>query len=172
VQDKLPTRKGLRLKDYDYSSAGCYFITICTKDKKNSLGRVVGCDAHIAPPYVELSKYGLIVNKHINRINEIYNDFSVDKYVIMPNHIHMILEKDELLQAQGGGAMWASHPTGVSVSSIIRSLKTIVSKEIGHSIWQTSFHDHIIRDQKDYLRIWQYIDTNPLTWQNDHYHTT
>lgn len=143
----FPERKNNRLKNYNYSANGAYFITVCVKDRKNLLCNIVGDDAHIVP-----SKYGLVVKKYIENIEQI------EKYVIMPNHIHMIININ--------GAMWASPPTK-SISSIIRSLKTLVTKEIGESIFQRSFYDHIIRNEQDYLEIWNYIDTNPLKWKED-----
>ncbi|MBE7012486.1 MAG: hypothetical protein E7416_00190 [Ruminococcaceae bacterium] len=76
----------------------------------------------------------------------------------MPNHIHLII----FLY----GTMRASSPTK-NIETIIRSFKTMVTKEIGNSIWQRSFHDHIIRGEKDYRKIWEYIDTNPLKWELD-----
>jgi len=171
MQNKLPSRKQTRLKGYDYTSTGYYFITICTKGRGNILGDVVGCDAFIAPPFVELSEYGLVVDKYINRISSMYGEFYVDKYIIMPNHIHMILVKIAFDITQEHGVMKASRPTSASISSVIRSLKTMITKEIKVRVWQTSFHDHIIRDEKDYHRIWQYIDTNPAKWQDDRYYT-
>ena len=182
---KLPSRKSIRLKGYDYSSAGAYFITACVKDKRNILGQIVGRDVLIAPPlndvpYVKLSQYGEVVEKHINKINLLNDVVLVDKHVVMPNHIHMIIKiaqhesrfckEGSTSEAQNSGAMRTSRPTSVSVSSIIRSFKTMVTKELGFSLWQPSFHDRIIRDEADYQRIWQYIDENPVNWQNDDYY--
>ena len=144
----LPKRKPTRLKGYDYSQNGYYFVTICTHNKKCILSNIVGDDAHIVP-----SKYGIIVEKYISNI------VGIDKYVIMPNHIHLIIKNDN-------GTMWASSPTQ-SISQQVKSFKTLVTKEIGYKIFQRSFHDHIIRGEKDYLKIWNYIDTNPLKWRED-----
>ncbi|WP_295632444.1 transposase [uncultured Intestinimonas sp.] len=76
----------------------------------------------------------------------------------MPNHVHMIL----VLTSQGGRTLCA--PT---VSRVIKQFKGVVTKRAGLPLWQKSFHDHIIRNEADYLRIWQYIDTNPLKWRED-----
>ena len=119
---------------------------------------VVGADAHIGPR-IELSEYGKIVEKYMQRIP------GIGKYVIMPNHIHMIIE---ILTEDG--SMWASTPTQ-SVSQRVRSFKTLVSKESGVSLWQRSFYDHVIRSEADYLSIWQYIDENPAYWAEDEYYT-
>ena len=76
----------------------------------------------------------------------------------MPNHIHMIIFLH--------GTMKASYPTK-NIASVVRSFKTMVTNEIGIPIWQRSYHDHIIRDEKDYIKIWKYIDTNPERWEED-----
>ena len=154
---KLPKRKSTRLKGYDYSTPGAYFITICVKDRKQLLSKIVGDDAHIVPKNY-LSNYGLICDRYINNINIKYENVTVDKYVIMPNHIHLII----FLY----GTMRASSPTN-NIETIIRSFKTMVTKETGNSIWQRSYHDHIIRGEKDYQKIWEYIDTNVLKWEKD-----
>ena len=164
---ELPVRKSIRLKNHDYSQTGHYFVTICTKDRREALGTViVGRDVHIAP-YVQLSEYGTITEKHINRINPLNKGIRVDMYVIMPNHVHLIIIVDHGVD----GAMWTSRPTGAAIPSIVRSLKTMITKEIGFSLWQHSYHDHIIRNETDYIRICQYINDNPAKWHEDRYHT-
>ena len=155
---ELPKRKPTRLKGYDYSASGAYFITICTQDRKELLSEIiVGDDAYIVSQN-NLSKIGLVCDKYINNINNKYENVTVDKYVIMPNHIHLIIFLH--------GTMRASSPTN-NIETIIRSFKTMVTKEIGTSIWQRSYHDHIIRGDKDYQKIWEYIDTNVIRWKKD-----
>jgi len=124
----------------------------------------VGRDVNTAP-YMELSEYGSIVDKHINTVNTLGKGFFIDKYVIMPNHIHMIITVNN-----SDGAMWKSHPTNAVIPNLICSFKTVITKEIGFSIWQSSYYDHIIRNEKDYLRIWQYIEDNPTEWAEDEYY--
>ena len=141
----LISRKANRLKDYDYSENGAYFITICTKDRKGILSEIVGDDAHIVP-----KPYGRVVEKYIGNIPE------AEKYVIMPDHIHMIVRLEN-------GSMWASTPTN-RIAGIVRSLKVLVTKEIGKPIFQRSYYDHVIRNQHDYDEIWKYIDNNPKKW--------
>ncbi|MDE6412795.1 MAG: hypothetical protein K2K42_02715 [Eubacterium sp.] len=155
--NKLPKRKRLRLIGYDYSKDGAYFITICTKDKRCVLSSIVGCDDHIAPK-VQLTKIGAIVNKYLLQIN------GLDSYVIMPNHIHLIIVKEN----EQSGTMWSSCPT--NISSNIRTFKTLITKEIGVSIWQSKFYDHIIRDEYDYMVHVQYIEENPAKWVEDKYY--
>ena len=145
----LPVRKKNRLDNYDYSAGGAYFITICAKDRQKLLSKIVGDDAHIVP-----KEYGTVAEKYIRNVKEI------EKYVIMPDHIHLIIRIEN-------GTMWASSPTK-SISSIVRSIKTLTTKEIGKSIWQRSYYDHIIRDQNDYNEIWEYIEYNPKKWIEAH----
>ncbi len=152
--DKLKSRKRLRLIGYDYSKDGAYFITICTKDRRCILSNIVGTDDYIGPK-VQLTEIGRLVQKYILQIN------GIDSFVIMPNHIHLIIIKQS-------GAMWSSHPT--NVSSDIRTFKTLVTKDIGESIWQSKFYDHIIRDEYDYMVHLQYIDENPAKWIEDKYY--
>ena len=152
----LPKRKNIRLQGYDYSSNGMYFVTICTKDKKPILSKIVGDDAHIVPKKVVLKPYGTVVEKYINNINTTYKNISVENYIIMPNHIHMLVFIDNF----NNGTMWASSPT--KVETVVRSLKTMVTKEIGLSIWQRSYYDEIIRDENHFQYVWNYIEYNAL----------
>ena len=154
---ELQTRKPNRLKNYDYSQNGAYFITICTKDRKQILSQVIVGEDTILPS-IKLLEYGIIIDKSINEIPLHYDDVFVDNYVIMPNHIHLII------RINNNGRM-------VSAPTIIAGMKRYVSKQIGKSIWQKSFYDHIIRDDIDYQQIWQYIDENPTKWAEDKYNT-
>jgi len=151
------------------------------KDMHEMLGNIVGGDALIAPPSTKLSEYGLITKKYIENINEVYDDVFVDRYVIMPNHIHMIIIVKNGESRKGHGAMRgngeccesmrASTPTAAIIPGIIRSLKILVTKECGFSIWQRSYHDRIIRNTEEYHKIRQYIKENPSKWQDDKYYT-
>ena len=158
----LPTRKPTRLKNYDYSQNGAYFITICTHNRKCLLSDIVG-DGNFDVPQMILSDYGIILEKHINLINEKYSHINIDKYVIMPNHFHMILT----ITDRKNGASETAAPYNNEISKFISLLKRYCNKEYGENIWQRSFHDHIIRGEKDYQKIWEYIDTNPLKWEQD-----
>ena len=142
-----PQRKRNRLKDYDYGQAGAYFITICVKERQKLLGDIVGADAHIGP-HIELSEWGQIADAFIR------NMVGVDKYCVMPNHIHLLLRSD--------GA-------GPPIPQGVQSFKILVSKACGFSIFQRSYHDHIIRGERDYQEIWRYIEENPRKWQLDRF---
>ena len=155
----LPVRKNIRLKEYDYSQTGCYFITMCIKQRHEVLWDPANVGARIARPL--LSNIGDIVDKAIVNIPHIYESIKVDNHVIMPNHIHMIMTTEN----NHGRAMRA--PT---VSTVINQTKGYITKQVGYTIWQKLFHDHIIRDENEYLKIWKYIDENPMKWQEDCYY--
>lgn len=161
----METRKYTRLGDYNYSQNGCYFITICTKDRqclfwRTDINSFVG--ASIARPNSddELSQMGIIAKEGILNIPKFYS-VSIDDYVIMPNHIHILISINN-----SGRAMLA--PT---ISHIIQQYKGYVTKKIGFPIWQKLFYDHIVRNEQDYLNIREYILTNPLKWKLDKYYT-
>lgn len=152
-------RKDIRLKEYDYSTPGGYFITICTEGKKCIFGTVGAASGRPS-----LSGYGEVVAEEFAHISKVYPNVRLDKSVIMPNHVHMILVIEN---GEGGGRPKAA-PT---ISQVVNQFKGAVTKTIGHPVWQKGFYDHIIRNQEDYLRIWEYIDTNPLKWTLDKYYT-
>ena len=95
----------------------------------------------------------------------------IDKYVIMPNHVHMIIVvQDGTPSAAENGTRGGASPTKSTVPQIIQSLKSMTTKHFGFSMWQRSYHDHIIRDETEYQRVWQYIDENPQKWAEDDYY--
>ena len=147
-----PVRKHPRLSGFDYAKNGAYFITICTAERKQILSRVIPGDGVTASAATELTDIGQVAERHVLRIP------GLQAYVIMPNHIHLLLLLDD-----------TANPGRRSVSNLIRSFKTMVTKAVGIPIWQTSFHDHIIRSEQDYLNCWNYIATNPDKWALDRY---
>ena len=155
-------RKPNRLKNYDYSTSGAYFITICINDRKNLFWCDVGANC-VRQSDIQLSSIGNVVKHQIEKWNTTYGNVHVDKYVIMPNHLHLII-----CISTDGNRRTQFAPT---ISRMVKQFKGAVTKQIGIKIWQRSFHDHIIRDENDYLKIWQYIDTNPLKWQEDCFYT-
>ena len=154
MKDNLPQRKNIRLKYYDYSLEGYYFITICTKNRECILSTI---KLNNNKNYnMALTPIGEKVDQYINKVRNIYLNISIDEYIVMPNHIHIILiihkkEKN-------------------SISKIIQQFKGMVTKDLGYSIWQKLFHEHIIRNEKEYLKIKQYIINNPYNWENDKYY--
>lgn len=146
-----PVRKPTRIPNYDYSKDNYYFVTICTHEKKCIFGTVR-----------EIGRYGKIAADSIDTLSSHYSNVKIDKYVVMPNHIHMIV-------VIGCNTEISVNPT---LSQIIGAYKSEVTRLIHQSalnvqIWQRSFHDHVIRNQRDYERIWNYIHTNPMRWDKD-----
>ncbi len=162
----LPKRKPTRLKGFDYSKSGAYFITICTENRQKLLS-LVGGDVLDAPKKAELLPYGKIADKYINQLNDFYYHITVDRYVIMPNHIHIILFVLE------SGASRTSPPTRQhsAVSQFVSTFKRFCNKEYGRNIWQRHFNDHIIRNREDYEEHVKYIYENPMRWYYDELYT-
>ncbi len=161
----IPKRKPNRLPEFDYSTPGAYFITICVKGKKCILADIVGGGALDAPRKY-LTPLGRIAEKHILSGNRIPN-IRVDKYVIMPNHIHLLLAVTE-----ADGPPKASAPTTAIIPHFVSTFKRFCHRDAGIKIFQRSYHDHIIRREADYLKIWEYIDNNPAKWEEDCFYPT
>lgn len=162
MEKDLNKRKRNRLENYDYSSVGAYFLTICTENRKNFFWRSVGATIG-RPPIICLSPCGHVVEEAIQNISNIYPSVNVDAYVIMPNHIHLLIT---ISADEYGRPMVA--PT---MSRIVQQMKGYVSKRIGHSIWQKLFYDHVIRNQNDYDEHLRYIQENPIRWRADELYT-
>ena len=152
-------RRPNRLPHFDYSQAGYYFVTICAREKRHLFWASVGATCGRPP----LSAIGQIVERELATLDHAYPMVHLDKYVIMQNHLHLIIR----LSASKDGRPQVA-PT---LSRVIQQFKGAVTKAVGLPLWQKSFHDHIIRSEADYLRVWQYIDTNPLKWEQDKYYT-
>ena len=207
---ELPRRKPNRLAGYDYSQNGAYFVTICTKNREELFGSVVTVGATVPGrpltvssdppqtvpdrPQVVLNDIGDTVETAILHNNR--NDFIIDRYVIMPNHIHMIVvmssetgdrgqrgetgdrgqrgetgDRGQRGETGDRGQRGETGDRGRSpLQTVIRNMKAYITKKIGFSPWQKSFHDHIIRNEKDYLRIAEYIESNPEIWEKDCFH--
>jgi REP element-mobilizing transposase RayT len=141
-------RKSPRIPKYDYSSAQYYFITICSHEKRCIFGKPG-----------ELNWLGQCAETCLLMIQQLNPDIRVDQYVIMPNHIHVIFDLQNCRK-------------GMDLSVVIGQYKMSVTKKIREQIpnfqvWQRSFHDHIIRNQKSYEKIWSYIEGNPSKWEED-----
>ena len=161
---ELRSRKPNRLQGFDYSTPGAYFVTACVKEKHCVLSRicVVGERNALPRASVELTEIGAAVRRSIEAIPVHYPSVAVSQYVIMPNYIHL------LIGLEGGGSAMRS-PT---IPTVMNQMKGAVTKEIGYSIWQRSYHDHILRTRTEYEQIWNYIVTNPETWEQDCFYGT
>ena len=165
---ELLKRKHPRLDNYDYSSAGAYFVTICTQNRRCVLSRIVG--RGLAPAEttgVEYTSFGEIAEKQLFLLKDRYPYLAVDKYVIMPNHIHVIM----ILSGRAAGA--SPRPTIADIVCAYKSLTTRECKKNGFEgiLFQTSFYEHIIRGREDYEEIVKYIYENPTRWYYDELYT-
>ena len=171
-EHSIYNRKSTRLKYFDYNSAGAYFITICTQNRRCVLSKIVGTGV-LDCPYAELTEYGKIADKHIKQISDFYEHLSVESYVIMPNHIHLLLIiKDTGCVNKEIGQSGTPVPTNVKrvnsiLSQFISTFKRYSNKEYGENIWQSRTYDHIVRDSYDYEAYLRYIYDNPARWYYD-----
>ena len=204
------SRKRTRLRAYDYSGSGVYFMTVCTEAKRPVLCRIVGAGV-LDGPRPELTAQGKIVQNRLEEMERIYDDISIDHYVIMPNHVHLLLTirgagpgtwgtpsptdagagpgtsrtpsptdagagpgtsrtPSPTDAGAGPGTSRTPSPTNARLPQFLSTFKRFTNREIGFPIWQRSYHDHIIRDEPDFLNHWQYIDDNPAKWAEDPYY--
>ena len=154
-ENHFPKRKRIRIENYDYSVPGMYYITICTVNREKIFWDRESAES-VFPQAVPLSIAGKIAQEAVRQISEHYTNVFVDKYCIMPDHIHLIVS----ISADANGRM-VSAPT---VSTVVGSMKRWVSRQIGRAVWQKSFYEHSIRNKQDYIEIWNYIDNNPLKY--------
>ena len=160
MKNRLPQRKHPRLGHYDYSTAGAYFITICTHNRRCLLSRIVG--RGLAPAEIQYSAYGNIAREQLLLLEKRYPFLKVDQFVIMPNHIHTIL----FLEETAGDDL---RPAITDIVCAYKSLTTRACKKVQpiEKLFQTSFYDHVIRGREDYNEIAEYIVNNPKQWELD-----
>ena len=162
MENTLPARKPNRFFHYDYSSGGFYFITVCCDEGKHLFGE-------ITEEKMELNNCGSVVEKCIAAIPEHYKNISVQKYIIMPNHMHLILSHN----ARAGCILPLQNRSAQVVPVVVGTLKAAVTRKINALgiysgfKWQRSYYDHIIRDEMEFERIYTYIENNPLKWHLD-----
>ncbi|HBY21129.1 MAG TPA: transposase [Clostridiales bacterium] len=161
MNDKLKIRKNVRLPNYDYSTKGGYFVTICLNQKECILGNIEN-DTLIK------NEKNIMVETCLKKINEMYLNVKVDEYVIMPNHIHMIIN----ILEEGK----------VKISNIIQWFKTITTNEyikgvkekgwekFDKKLWQRNYYEHVIRNEKELYEIRKYIQENPIAWKKDKFY--
>ena len=164
MENQLPQRKHPRLKEYDYSTAGAYFITICTHNRRHILSHVVG--RGLAPAETELTALGMIAREQLAALEERFPSAEITDYVIMPNHIHLLLT---LKEAAGA----SPRPTVSSVIGAYKSLTARLCKQASsvEKVFQSSFHDHVIRSEEDLRTVREYIAHNPARWREDELYT-
>ena len=182
--EDLKTRKTPRWQTFDYNNSGVYFITICTQNRRCLLSHIVGTGV-LDCPKIELTKYGKIADKYINQLNDFYDHISIESYVIMPNHIHLLLYIKECGQSGTPVPTSAEKFCGQSgtpvpmnllranstFSKIVSTFKRFCNKEYGKNIWQARVNDHVIRNREDYQEHLRYIYENPIRWYYDELYT-
>ena len=158
IHMELPKRKPNRLTEYDYSTPNAYFITVCTQDRKNLFWTDVRAAIEY-PENIPLTNLGMMVKQVIYDITRHYPAITVDHAVVMPNHIHLLLQINTDIDGRPMAA-----PT---ISTVINQMKGVISKKAGFSVWQKGFYDHVIRNDNDYRDIWNYIEGDPGKWAED-----
>ena len=163
-------RRSIRLPGYDYTQAGAYYVTIVTWRRDCLFGEVVD-------GVMILNDFGKIVEEEWERTPIVRSNVELGAYMVMPNHFHGIL-----IVADGVGASRRLAPTKVispkpgSLGAIMAQFKSIVTKRIwksdeninGTPIWQRNYYEHIIHDERDMQSKWDYIEGNPVLWNDDY----
>ena len=163
-----PVRKKMRLPGWNYSSEGTYFLTICTKDRKNLFSQIVGRGILDAPE-VHLTGIGNCVRESIEFLVHSHPEIHFHHWVIMPNHVHILLSLQQTCKSEVG-ASGMPRPTDAVIPKMISSLKRFTNRRTQRDLWQDGYYDHIVRDEQDFLTRWQYIDDNPAAWLEDDYY--
>ena len=185
---KIHHRKSIRLKGYDYSQAGLYFITICTQNRENLFGKIVGADLCVCPEMI-LNDAGKMVKNEWLRLPQRFNSIILHEYVLMPNHFHGIIEiitvRAPLVGAQNVGAQLEKGqpqgiaPTGKHVGGMVGAFKSITTNEyirgvknnnwqrFNGKLWQRNYWEHIVRNENEYQQISEYMINNPIKWDTD-----
>ena len=165
---KVHKRKSIRLKGYDYSQQGMYFVTVCTYNHHFLFG-------HIAEERMILNNAGRFANKCWVEIQEHFTHVALDEFIIMPNHIHGII----IINGKNVGANNYSplqinqfRSPSRTIGSMIRGFKIGVTKWFRantnvYNVWQRNYYEHIIRNEKKLNKIREYIINNPLKWLLD-----
>ncbi len=151
-------RRSNRMGGYSYSTQGLYFITINAERCKAIFGRVINEN----DAYIVLTNVGENVKQQLEFMKDFYNDIKMLSYVIMPNHVHMILyipPKDKEVNV--------TDRANELVPRFISTLKRFVNKKSGKNVWHRSYFDRVIRNEEEYFRISEYIRDNPRKWAED-----
>ena len=162
IDMELPNRQPNRIKHYDYNQNGAYFVTICTHERKKILSIIsVGTPVPGCPQeaHTELLWHGQIADGMIQRMNSHYEHLSVDQYVIMPDHIHLLIT----IRGHDNSTDGQTNRTS-EIARFVGTFKRFCNKEYGENIWQGRYYDHVIRNQQDYNEVWEYIENNPQKW--------
>ena len=159
---EYPERKHVRLPFWDYRQAGAYAVTICSADRACVFGS-------IREGRMELTKLGGLVEAAWREIPQHYSNVELDVHAVMPNHFHgiLLILDGPILRHDADVERNFGNIQAKSRSSIIRAFKAGVTRDVGKTIWQSGFHEHIIRDEEDLWNHKLYIDNNPAQWEFD-----
>lgn len=164
MENQFPKRKHPRLKSDVYDRAGMYFLTICTKDRSPCLGKIVWEAERLqTTAHCELSEAGAAVAEHLQRIPLSDAGAAADTFIVMPDHVHLLLALQTGEPSAVVTGAW-SPSTYTRMVRIVKSFKTMVTKQLGYSVWQTSFYDTVLRDPAAFPAVRQYILANPARW--------
>ena len=163
---ELPKRKPNRLCEYDYSQNGAYFITICTQNRARLFAAElpVGNGLRAVPDGANgFALANQIIHKWVKETEHKFPNMSIDKYVVMPDHLHFIITIKE--RHEGRSLQNAMHYfKTMTTNEYIRGVRNGALLPFSGKLWQKSYYDHVIRNQRDYDEVWQYIDNNPKKW--------
>lgn len=152
-----PRRKQMRLPTYDYSSNGAYFVTACTHNKVKLFGDI-GSDSIASQ----------MISFEFEHILSRYPQICCPKYVVMPNHFHALVVIDKMDDSSSStiAEMMQSFKSKTTVE-YIRLVNAGKARPFDRKVWQRSYYDHVIRNERDFQEVWKYIDENPLRWELD-----
>ena len=163
-------RRSIRLKNYDYSQTGYYFVTICTRNRECILGHVVDGE-------MQLSKIGQLVQIAWNDLLKRFENLELDKFTVMPNHIHgviTIVKAGLALPKEGAASSAPTRDVPIRLMDVVPAFKSISAinvnrflSRVGIPLWQPNYYEHIIRNEESLNRVREYIETNPLRWELD-----
>jgi putative transposase len=164
--NKIHHRKSIRLANYDYSQAGAYFITICTQNRECLFGEIVGDE-------MQLNDAGRIIQLIWNEIPIHYPQVELDEFVIMPNHVHGIIN----IRSSALGAASSAPTESPTVGKIMRRFKSMSAIAVNKSrsrslqpLWQRNYWERVVRDEKELHGMQEYIVNNPRQWELDKLH--
>ena len=154
-------RKHNRLGYYDYGQKGSYFVTLCTHSRLPlfKMESIVGNGLRAVPPPPQ----NVIIRKWIRETQNKFSNITIDKYVIMPDHLHLIVTIQERHTGRSLPDIMQFFKT-MTTNDYIRGVKAGILAPFEKKLWQKSYYDHVIRNQQDYDETWQYIENNPSKW--------
>jgi REP element-mobilizing transposase RayT len=174
-------RRSIRLKEYDYSGTGAYFVTLCTWQRECLFGEICLPVGAGSKPALESEQPSMIMNEFGKMIEFTWHDLPnhtrnirLDTFIIMPNHIHGIVVIEDRAGLVRAGYERAGLEPAPTLSEIVRQFKTFSSRRInkqrdnpGCPVWQRNYHERVIRDEKELSAIRAYIENNPRKWDSD-----